>query len=442
MRVSICLVNLLNGRAIITALAASTTRATGAGEATRTASTRHATGHTTTLTGTVELHHDGVGNTLKLLLVLLVLLLGGRLAVIEPSDDLVDLGLEGLLVGSLDLLIDLGVAQSAAERVGVRLEAVLGRDTGTLSLILLLVLLGISQHALNLLLGQATLVVGDDDLVGLSSTLLDGRDVENTVGIDVEGDLDLRNTTRGRRDTGKLELTKEVVVLGALTLTLEDLDQDTRLVVREGRENLGLLGGNGGVARNELGHHATSGLDTHGEGSDIEKQDLVGRLGAGVTRENGSLDGGTVGNSLIGVDGAVGLLTVEVVGDELLDTGNTGGTTDEDDLVDLALVDLGVGEDAVDRLDCGAEKILAQLLETGTGDGGVEVDTLEERVDLNGGLCGRREGTLGTLASGAQTAQGTGVGRKVLWNSMLVAELMQVATPRLAEHACHILAIS
>jgi hypothetical protein len=44
----------------------------------------------------------------------------------------------------------------------------------------------------------------------------------------------------------------------------------------------------------------------------------------------------------------------------------------------------------VDGLDGGSAEILAQLLETGTGDGGVEVNALEERVDLNGGLGRRR----------------------------------------------------
>jgi hypothetical protein len=64
-------------------------------------------------------------------------------------------------------------------------------------------------------------------------------------------------------------------------------------------------------------------------------------------------------------------------------------------------------------LEGGAEEILAELLETSTGDRGVEVDTLEQGVDLNRGLSRRREGALGTLAGGAQAAQGTSVGRKI-----------------------------
>jgi len=83
-------------------------------------------------------------------------------------------------------------------------------------------------------------------------------------------------------------------------------------------------------------------------------------------------------------------------------------------LVDRGLVNLGVTKGALDGLHGATEEVLAELLETGTGDGGVEVDTLEERVDLNGGLGGRRKGALGKLASGTETTKGTSVGAEVL----------------------------
>lgn len=396
------LVDLLDGGAVIAS--------TGRGSAGTLAG--HATGSTTL--SAVDLHHDGVGNALELLLLSLVLLLGGGLVLVDPGDSLVDGASEGLLVLSGQLLLNLGVGDGVLERVGVGLEAVLGLDAASLGLILLLVLLGVSKHALDLLLGKAALVVGDDNLVGLAGTLLKGGDVHDSVGVKVEGDLDLRNTTGRRRDAGELELAHKVVVLRASALAFEDLDEDTRLVVGEGGEGLGLLGGDGGVALDEGGHDTTSGLNAEGERRDVEKKDLVGGLGRSVTREDSGLDGSTVGNSLIGVDGLAGLLAVEEVGDELLDLGDTSGTTDEDDLVDGGLVDLGVTESALDGLHGAAEEVLAELLETGTSDGGVEVDTLEERVDLNGGLGGRRESALGALASSAETTEGAGVGAEVL----------------------------
>ena len=62
----------------------------------------------------------------------------------------------------------------------------------------------------------------------------------------------------------------------------------------------------------------------------------------------------------------MGIFVIEEVGDKLDDTGNTSRATDEDDFVDVGLVDLGIGEDLLDGLESGAEKVLAELLETGT----------------------------------------------------------------------------
>jgi hypothetical protein len=154
------------------------------------------------------------------------------------------------------------------------------------------------------------------------------------------------------------------------------LDENAWLVVGEGREDLGLLGRNGSVALDERSHDTTGSLNTERQRGDIEEEDLVGRLAGGVTGKDGSLDGSTVRNSLVGVDGLVGLLAVEEVGHHLLDLGDTGGASDEDDLVHRRLVDLGVTESALDWLHGGAEEVLAELFETSTSDGGVEVDTL------------------------------------------------------------------
>ena len=82
----------------------------------------------------------------------------------------------------------------------------------------------------------------------------------------------MKNTTRSRGDARELGLAEEVVVLGPSTLTLVDLDQDTGLVVGVGREDLRLLGGDGGVTLDEGGHDTTSGLDTEGKRGNIEEE--------------------------------------------------------------------------------------------------------------------------------------------------------------------------
>ena len=41
------------------------------------------------------------------------------------------------------------------------------------------------------------------------------------------------------------------------------------------------------------------------------------------------------------------------------------------------------------KLECGAEEILAELLEMGTGEGGRDVDTAEDQLDLDSGVSDR-----------------------------------------------------
>jgi len=359
----------------------------------------------------VKFGHNRIGNALELLLQRLELLLAGRLHRVHGLDDLVDLGLEGLLVGSLELVGVLG--DGVLERVGVGLETVLGGDSGSGLLVLGLVLLGLGQHSLDLLLGESTLVVGDGNLGRFTGGLVGGVDVEDTVGVDIEGDLDLGNTSGGGGDTSKLEFTKQVAVLCLGSLSLEDLDQDTWLVVGVGGEDLGLLGWYSGVSLDQWGHDTTSGLDTHGQWGNVQEQEVLGGLG-GVTSEDSGLNGSTVGDGLVWVDGPVWLSAGEHVGDELLDLGNSGGTADKDDLVDGRLVDLGVSENLLDWVHGGSEEVLAELLESGSGDRSVEVDTVEQGVDLDRGLGGRREGSLGSLTCGSQSSQSSGVGGEVL----------------------------
>lgn len=72
--------------------------------------------------------------------------------------------------------------------------------------------------------------------------------------INIEGDLDLGNTLGCGRNTNEVEVAEELVVADELTLSLEDLDLDSSLTISSGGEDLRLLGGNGSVAGDELGH--------------------------------------------------------------------------------------------------------------------------------------------------------------------------------------------
>src|SRR5687768_15893974 len=267
---------------------------------------------------------------------------------------LVNLATETILI--VDLVL---------EAEGVVLEAITSLDALTGSLVLLGELLGLGDHALNLLGSQAALVVGDGNGLLLASTLVVGRDLEDTVGVELERDLNLGNTTGSRGNAGELKLAEDVVVLGHGALTLEDLNQDHGLVVSGGGEDLALASGNGGVAGDELGHDSAGGLNTKGERVDIHEDNVFGTL---LARKNTSLDGGTESDSLIGVDALGRLLATEELLNKRLDLGDTGRTTDKDDIVDLGLLDVGVLENLLNRLQGLLEEIHVELLELGLGE--------------------------------------------------------------------------
>merc|ERR1712071_251324 len=248
--------------------------------------------------GSIQLLDEWVADALKLLLHGLELLLLGMLSRVQPGHDFSDLVLNGLLV--------------------IFLEAILGSDALSSNGILISELLSLTDHALDVVLGKTTLVVGDGNvgLLARGRLVLSGY-VQHTVGINIKGDLNLWCSTRGWRDASKLEFAKQVVVLGTGALTLVHLDQHTWLVVSVGGEGLGLLGWDGGVARDQGGHDATSGLETHGKRGDVQQKDVL--VASGTASQNVGLDSGAICNSLVRVDGATWLLAVEVVGDQLLD---------------------------------------------------------------------------------------------------------------------------
>ena len=180
----------------------------------------------------VKLGSDGVsdvGELLKLLIEVFGDSCSGVL--LEPVLSLLD----GLDNGLLVLLVDLAaktivIVDLVLQVVGIVLELVASLNALTGSLVLIGVLLSLLNHALDFLSRETALVVRDSDALGLSGALVDSRDLEDTVGIELEGDLDLRNATRcgtmnslaaiscdrvswgDLRNVGKLKLAKLVAV--------------------------------------------------------------------------------------------------------------------------------------------------------------------------------------------------------------------------------------
>lgn len=78
---------------------------------------------------------------------------------------------------------------------------------------------------------------------------------------------------------------------------------------------------------------------------------------------------------------------------QLLNLGDPSGSTNENDVVNIGLVHLGISERLLHWLQSAAEKVGAKIFETSASDRSVVVDALEKRVDLDaGGKTEREEG--------------------------------------------------
>jgi hypothetical protein len=120
----------------------------------------------------------------------------------------------GLLVLIVNLASEtLVIVDLVLQIESVVLKSVTGLNTLLGSLVLIGVLLSLLNHAVNLVLSEATLVVGDGDRLRLASALITSGDLEDSVGIELERDFNLRNTTWCWWNTGKLELSELIVVL-------------------------------------------------------------------------------------------------------------------------------------------------------------------------------------------------------------------------------------
>ena len=133
---------------------------------------------------------------------------------------------------------------------------VFGLDRFLACLVIGFIGLGVFDHLLNLSLGQ-TRATRDRDLLLFAGAFVACRDVDDTVGVDVERDFDLWHPARRWGNTVEVEAAQDLVVASHLALALRDHHFDRRLTIRCRRERLSLLGRDGGVARDHSRHHAT-----------------------------------------------------------------------------------------------------------------------------------------------------------------------------------------
>src|SRR5689334_22382352 len=122
---------------------------------------------------------------------------------------------------------------------------------------------GVLLHPLDLVLRQ-TARSRDGNLLLPAGSLVLGRNVQNTVGINIESNFDFRNATRRGRNTVQDKAAQALVFGSHRALALYDVDFDAGLPIGGGAEHFTALVRDGGVALDQRSSDATQGLDRKG----------------------------------------------------------------------------------------------------------------------------------------------------------------------------------
>ena len=296
----------------------------------------------------------------------------------------------------------------------------MGLDQFTLFLVRFGIGLGVLDHLVDIRVGQTARSL-DADRLFLAGRLVLGGHVDDTVGVDVEGDLDLRNATRRRRNTFQVELTQFLVVCSHLALALGDADGHGVLIIVGRGEDLGLLGRDGRVALDQAGEDTTQRLDAQRQRGHVEKQDVFH-----VTLQDAGLDGGTHGNHFIRVHTLVRILAEEGL-HGFLDFRHAGHAADQDHVVNVRCGQAGIFQGFLARLQRALDQVLDQGFQLGAGELDVEVFRAgcvrgdEGQVHFIGGC--RRQLFLGFLCFFLEALKGQLVGLQV--NAVLFLELVR-----------------
>lgn len=153
----------------------------------------------------VQLADDGLSLLFEILLLFVEFLNTGFLVAVQPADG----GIDGFSQSRLVLVAQLSselllIINLVLERIGVGLQSVTSFDLEQKDehndmrlvcyllldlLVVIGVLLGVVDHALDVFWAQSVLVVGDGDLVLVSGSLIFGSYVKDSVDINFESDL-------------------------------------------------------------------------------------------------------------------------------------------------------------------------------------------------------------------------------------------------------------
>ena len=188
-----------------------------------------------------------------------------------------------------------------------------------------------------------------------------GGHVYDTVGVDGERDLDLRDAPQRPADAGQAEATQRLVAAGDLPLALQNVDVHRGLEIGGSGKHLTALYGQSGIAVDDPGEHVPHGLNAQRKGRYIQKQqalDLTGQHARLQTRAHGY--------ALVRVDVLAGFLAGQPL-DRRLYGWDAGRAAHQQYPAQIARLKARVLQRLLHRAHGGLHQMGSQLVELGPG---------------------------------------------------------------------------
>ena len=225
---------------------------------------------------------------------------------------------------------------------------------------------GLRHHLLELFF-RKTARSSDGDVLLLTRRLVLRRHLQDTIGIELESDLDLCFAPRCGRNAVQSEASQDRVLHGHDPLTLDHHDLHTGLVVLGRGENLALADRDGGIAPNERTGHAAPRLDTQRQGRDINEQYVLD-----LTDQGAGLNPGSQADRFLGIDIGQKKFPEDLMY-LLLHCRHSGLSSHQNDLVDVESLQASVGHGLPAGGDGSFDQVLDQLFHSISGENHVQM---------------------------------------------------------------------
>ena len=185
--------------------------------------------------------------------------------------------------------------------------------------------------------------------------------MQNTIGVDVEHDFDLRHAARRGRNPFQVELAEGFVARRHIALALQHVNRHRRLIVVRGGKHLLGLGRDGGVFLDQLSHHAAQRFNAERQRCYIEQQHIFH-----IALQNAALHRRADGNRFVRIHIFTWFLTKKLA--HFIDHfWHACHTADQDYVLNVGDFHAGIFDRDAARLDGALDQFVHQAFELGAG---------------------------------------------------------------------------